>query len=141
MLKRYLSIIILFAIIGCGKDRVVDIATPNQIDQKDILIIFPSMPQELCYADKMREIFSNFSNELNFTNIQMLSFDSAIDCYGYGFTNCKTVITDTEDETSAIECSSIQDETRVCLYMLGIEYKDANGDIFEDSCVIGANKE
>jgi hypothetical protein len=140
MLKRYLSIIILFAIIGCGKDRIVDIATPQQIDQKDILIIFPSIPQEFCYADKMTEIFNDFSDDLNLTNTQMLSIENPVDCYSYGFTNCEIMTTDTEDETGGIECTLAQDETKVCLYMLGVEYKDVEGNTFEDSCIMGADR-
>jgi len=140
MLKRYLPIIILFAIIGCGKERIVDIATPEQIDQKDLLIIFPSIPEEFCYADKMTEIFNDFSDELNLTNTQMLSLDKTVDCYSYGFTNCEIVATDTEKETGAIECLSDQHQNRACLYMLGVEYKDSEGDTFEDSCIMGADK-
>jgi len=140
MLKRYLPIIILLAIVGCGKDRIVNIATPNQIDQKDLLVIFPSIPEEFCYADKMTEIFTDFSDELNLTNTQMLSMKNSMDCNSYGFTNCEPIITDTEDETSAILCLSEQDETKICLYMLGVEYKDAQGDTFEESCIMGADR-
>ncbi len=140
MLKRYLPIIILFAIIGCGKERIVDIATTGQINHKDLLIIFPSIPQEFCYADKMTEIFDDFSDELNFTNTQMLSTDKSLDCSSYGLTNCEIIITDTEKKTGAIKCLSEQEsDTRVCLYMLGVEYKDAQGDLFDDSCIIGAD--
>ena len=140
MLKQYLSIIILFVIVGCGKDRIVDIATPEEIYQKDLLIIFPSMPEEFCYADKMTEIFNDFGNDLNMINTQMLALDKPVDCQSYGFINCETVIIDTEKETGAMECSSSQLEGRVCLYMLGVEYRDAQGDTFDESCIMGTDK-
>ncbi|SFV55654.1 hypothetical protein MNB_SV-6-644 [hydrothermal vent metagenome] len=140
MLKQYLPIVILFAIIGCGKERIVDIATPNDIYQKDLLVVFPSIPEEFCYADKMTEIMDGFSDELNLTNMQMLSVDSAVNCGSYGFTNCEIVTTESEDKSGAIACMSEQNSSRVCLYMLGVEYKDSEGDTFDESCIMGADR-
>ncbi len=140
MLKRYLLPIgLLFAIIGCGKERIVDIATPEQINHKDLLMIFPSIPKEFCYADKMTEIFTHFSHELNLTDVQMFSMDNAVDCYSYGFSNCKKTTVHAENNTSALSCTQMEEKTRICLYMMGIEYKDSDGDTFEESCIMGAN--
>lgn len=140
MLKRYLYIATLAFLVGCNSEREVDIATPEEIYQKDLLVIFPSIPEEFCYADKMTEIFNDFGDELKLRDIQMLSVDTPVDCYSYGFTDCESVIIDPEKNSGAIECLSDQDDGRACLYMLGVEYKDSQGDLFEDSCIMGADR-
>jgi len=129
-------------LVGCGKDRIADIATPEEIESKDILFILPSIPEALCYADLMTETLSEVSDDLNGTNSQVLSVPENLDCSDYGFSNCLGIdlgIGANNKPQSVVECLS-DDEQHICLFLLGNEYKDVEGDTFDETCILGIDK-
>jgi hypothetical protein len=143
-MKKYLwllSVPLFLMILGCGKERLADIATPEEMENKNLLIILPSIPEEFCYADRMTEILDDLSAEFNGTDPQVLSVSESVDCSDYGFFNCLTVDLGTgknNKHTGAIECIS-DDQQHLCFYLLGNEYKDAEGNTFESTCIQGMN--
>jgi len=135
-------LLLLLVIIGCGKDRLADIATPEEIENKDMIIILPSIPEEFCYADRMAEIVDDFAVDLNGTNPQVLSVPTSVDCSNYGFVNCTEVdlgIGEYKNHSYVIECLS-DDKEHICLYLLGDEYRDVEGNTFDESCIMGIDK-
>ena len=142
-MKNYLWILplILLIIVGCGKDRIADIATPEEIEEKDIMIILPSIPEQFCYADRMTEILDELAVEFNGTDPQVLSVPSTVDCYDFGFSNCTTVdlgVGENNKHATMVECLS-DDQQHLCIYLLGNEYKDVEGNTFEETCIQGMN--
>lgn len=141
-MKNFLWILILLLLVGCGKDRIVDIATPEEIGSKDILFILPSIPEAFCYADHMTEVLDEVSDDLNGTNPQVLSLPENLDCTHFGFTNCVSLdmgIGVNNKPQSLIECLS-EDEQHICLLLLGNEYRDIEGDTFDETCVLGIDE-
>jgi len=141
--NKYLWFIplLLFMAVGCGKERIADIATPEEIENKDLLIILPSIPEEFCYADRMTEMLDELAVEFNGTDPQVLSIPEHVDCSDYGFIKCVTVDLGTGENnkhTGAIECIS-NDEKHLCFYLLGNEYRDVEGNTFESTCIQGMN--
>ena len=143
-MKKYLWIffLLLIVIAGCGRDRLADIATPEEIESKDMIVILPSVPEEFCYADRMTEILDDFAVELNGTNPQVLSAPTSLDCSDYGFVNCTEAdlgVGEYKNHVFAEECLS-DDGQHFCLYILGDEYRDAEGNTFDESCIMGIDK-
>jgi len=141
-MKRLVWILLGLLLAGCGRDRIADIATPEQMDNKALLVILPSIPKEFCYADRMTEILDDFSVELNGTNPQVLSIEANLDCSDYGFGNCVSVDLGTRDDNkpaAMIECLS-DDKTRLCLMLLGNEYRDVEGNTFDETCIEGIDR-
>jgi hypothetical protein len=133
-------LILIFAA-GCGKERLADIATPQQMEEKDLLMILPSIPDQFCYADRMAEIWDELAMEINGTDPQVLSVPEPVDCYSYGFSQCEWIdlgVGENNKHTSVVECIS-DDEKRLCFYLLGNEYRDVEGNTFEATCVQGMN--
>ena len=132
-----LSLLVLLT--GCGKERIADIATPEEIDNKTILVILPSIPEQFCYADRMTGTLDELAVEINGTNPQVLSIPENIDCSHYGFYNCTIVdlgVGEMNNPLSMVECLS-NDEHHVCLFLLGNEYRDVEGDTFDETCILG----
>ncbi len=143
-MRRFLLILplLLFVFAGCGRDRIADIATPQEITDKTLLFIFPSIPEEFCYADRMTEILDEISDDLNGTNPQVLSLSENLDCSDYGFSNCVNVdmgIGTNNKPQSVVECVS-DDEQHICLFLLGNEYSDVDGNAFDETCIMGIDK-
>ena len=143
-MRKFLLILplLLFALSGCGRDRIADVATPQEIADKALLFILPSIPAEFCYADRMTEILDEISDDLNGTNPQVLSVPENQDCSDYGFSNCTAVdmgIGANNKPQSVVECLS-DDEQHICLFLLGNEYRDVEGDTFDDTCILGVDK-
>ncbi len=141
-MKRLVWVVLGLLLAGCGRERVANIATPEQMDNKALLVILPSIPKEFCYADRMMEILDDFSVELNGTNPQMLSIEANLDCSDYGFDNCASIDLGTGDDNkpaAMIECFS-DDQTRLCLMLLGNEYRDAEGNTFDETCIEGSDR-
>ena len=141
-MKQFLWILMLLLLTGCGRDRIADIATPEEITDKTLLFILPSIPVEFCYADRMMETLNEISDDLNGTNPQVLSVSENLDCSDYGFSNCVTVdmgIGDNNKHSVVIECLS-DDEQHICLFLLGNEYRDVEGDTFDETCILGIDK-
>jgi len=141
-MKHFLWILMLLLLAGCGRDRIADIATPEEITDKTLLFILPSIPVELCYADRMMEILNEISDDLNSTNPQMLSVSENLNCNDYGFSNCVTVdmgIGEDNKPSALVECLS-DDEQHICLFLLGNEYRDAEGETFDETCILGVDK-
>ena len=140
-MKHFLWILILILLAGCGRDRIADIATPEEIDNKDLLIILPSIPKQFCYADLMTEILDDLAAEYNGTDPQVLSIPSNVDCSDYGFHNCIVIdmgVGENNKQTTLVECLS-DDEHHLCLFILGNEYRDVEGNTFDETCVQGMN--
>jgi hypothetical protein len=141
-MKNFVWVVLLVLMAGCGRERIADIATPEEMDSKALLIILPSVPEEFCYADRLTEIMDDFSVELNGTNPQVLSMQSNLDCSDYGFSNCARVDLGTGSDnkpTAMIECLS-DDQSRICLFLLGNEYRDVEGNTFDETCVEGIDR-
>ena len=120
-MKQFLWILMLLLLAGCGRDRIADIATTEEITDKTLLFILPSIPVEFCYADRMME---------------------TLNCSDYGFSNCVTVdmgIGDNNKHSVVVECLS-DDEQHICLFLLGNEYRDVEGDTFDETCILGVDK-
>ena len=135
-----LSAVLFFA--GCGKDREVDIATPEQIEEKDMLIILPSVPRVFCYADLMAEIEGELADEFNLTNPQSLSVDANVDCSSYGYRNCVWIdvgVGENNKPQSFMMCLS-DSERQICLYLMGNEYRDVEGNTFDETCLQGFDR-
>lgn len=142
-MKRYLWLLSLLVLIlaGCGKERSADIATPQEITDKAILIIFPSVPSELCYADHMTEILNQRSDEISGTNPQVLSVEANVDCLSYGYGGCQNVALGKIDNKEIESINCFRDEgSKVCMFVTGDEYKDAEGETFDETCVLGIDK-
>ena len=140
-MKHFLWILILLLLAGCGRDRIADIATPEEMDSKDLLIILPSIPEQFCYADRMMEILNELAVEFNGTDPQVLSIPSNVDCSDYGFVNCTGIdlgVGENNKHASMIECLS-DDQQHLCIYLLGNEYRDVEGNTFDETCVQGMN--
>ena len=140
-MKHFLWILILLLLAGCGRDRIADIGTPEEIANKNLLIILPSIPEQFCYADRMTEILDDLSMEFNGTDPQVLSIPENVDCGNYGFTNCEWVdmgVGERNKHTSMVECLS-DDQQHFCFYLLGNEYRDVEGNTFDETCVQGMN--
>ncbi len=143
-MKRYLwlfPLLLLLFIAGCGKERLADIATPEEMESKDLIIILPSIPEEFCYADRMTEILDELAMEFNGTDPQVLSIPESVDCQDYGFSNCVWLdmgVGENNKHTSMIECLS-DDKEHLCLYLMGNEYRDVEGNTFDETCVQGIN--
>lgn len=140
-MKKYLWIffLLLIVIAGCGKDRLADIATPEEMENKDLLFILPSIPEEFCYADRMAELTNDISNEFNGSNPQVLSVQSNVDCSDYGFSDCTRIdmgIGSNNKPSSMIECLS-DDKKHICTYLIGNEYRDVEGNTFDETCILG----
>ncbi|MEA3490297.1 MAG: hypothetical protein U9R27_00150 [Campylobacterota bacterium] len=133
--------LLLSLFVGCGKERVADIATPAEIEDKDIVLIFPSIPEEFCYADRMTEILDGLSSDINGTRGQVLSINEHVDCSSYGFYNCSVIELESNNkQVEMIEClSSVS--SQICLYFLGGEYRDVEGDTFDESCILGVDRQ
>ena len=132
-----LSIVLLIA--GCGREREADIATPEEISEKDFIIILPSIPKQFCYADKMANITDEIADEINATNPQLLSVDDTIDCSYYGFSQCIEAdlgVGSNNKSQAMIECIS-DDLDQICMYLMGNEYRDMDGNTFDETCVQG----
>ncbi len=143
-MRKFLLILplLLFVFAGCGRDRIADVATPQEITDKTLLFILPSMPVEFCYADRMTEMLDEVSDDLNGTNPQVLSLPENLDCSDYGFSNCVTVdmgIGADNKPHSLVECLS-DDEQHICLFLLGNEYRDVEGNTFDETCILGIDK-
>ena len=142
VVKKYLWLLsLLLLLVGCGRERLAKIATPDEIAQKDLLIILPSIPKEFCYADRMSELLDELAMEVNGTDPQVLSIEGNVDCSDYGFTACTWVdmgIGEYKKHTTVEECLS-DDQEHFCFYMLGNEYRDADGNTFDETCVQGMN--
>jgi len=141
--KKYVWLIpvLLLAMAGCGKERLADIATPQEMESKDLLLILPSIPEEFCYADTMTEILDEFSMELNGTDPQVLSIPYNVDCQDYGFSNCEWIdmgVGENNKHASMIECLS-DDQEHLCLFLMGNEYRDVEGNTFDETCIMGIN--
>lgn len=141
-MKRLLSSLLLLFLAGCGEERTADIATPEEIAGKNILMIFPSIPKQFCYADRMTEILNGFASDLNGTNAQVLSVQENVDCYDYAFSNCTSSEFDTkyDKHVKVTECIS-DDHSKTCFFFTGEEYRDAQGDTFDETCVMGVDKQ
>jgi len=144
-MKRYLWFVplLLIAMVGCGEDRTANVATPEEIQQKEILIILPSIPEVYCYSDQMTDILDELAADFNETDSQVLSVSHSVSCADYGFVNCEMVdlgIGENNKKTAVIECLS-NDKQRACLYLLGNEYRDAEGNTFESTCIQGMNQQ
>jgi hypothetical protein len=142
-MKRYLWLLplALILIAGCGKEREAQVATPQEMEEKDLLMILPSIPEEFCYADRMAEVWDELAVEFNGTDPQVLSIPEPVDCYSYGFSRCLWVdmgVAENNKHTYAIECVS-DDDTKLCFYLLGNEYRDIEGNTFDETCVQGMN--
>jgi len=139
MIKQILlSLFLLWLLWGCGKERIVDISTDAQMRQKDIIYIFPSIPKEYCYADTMTELLIEYNKQFDLSDTQMLSTPQAVDCTYYGFGGCRYLRDEEESEAYAITCTSV-DSSKTCFTLLGTEYKDVEGNMVEESCIMGAN--
>ena len=138
MHKSFIALIISITLFtGCDTERIANIATPQEMANKDLIFIFPSMPKELCYADSVTASLDEMSKDLNGTNPQVIDIDHSVDCATYGFTICETTLI--EDEfapLTLITCTS-QEDPRLCMNVLGEEYRDSEGEYFEDSCLLG----
>ncbi len=132
---------LLFLFAGCGKERIADIATDKEISDKSLLFIFPSVPDELCYADSLTQTLNNISEEINGTNPQVISINKNVDCSDYGFVDCaREKLGKIEGkEIEAISCFR-ESDSKICNYMIGDEYEDAQGDTFDQTCVLGIEK-
>ncbi|MEA3455023.1 MAG: hypothetical protein U9R26_00800 [Campylobacterota bacterium] len=141
-MKNILWILILLLLTGCGMERRADIATPEEISDKTLMFILPSIPEQFCYADHMTEALNEVSDDLNGTNPQVLSVSENLDCSDYGFTNCIYIdmgIGENNKPQSLVECIS-DDEEHICLFLLGNEYKDVDGNTFDETCILGVDK-
>ena len=124
---------------GCDTERIADIATPQEMAQKEIIFIFPSIPEEFCYSDSLTEIWNDFARDVDGSNPQVLTIDHPIRCEDYGFIVCEKIVEgDEEDLVTMSMCTSPTDD-RVCMNVLNQEYKDSEGEIFEESCILGMN--
>lgn len=140
-MKRLLSSLLLLFLAGCGEDRIADIATPEEIASKDLLMIFPSIPKQFCYADRMTEILNGFASDVNGTDAQVLSVQENVDCYDYAFNDCTASEFDTEDNKHVKTTACISDDhSKLCLFFTGEEYRDAQGDTFDETCIMGMDK-
>jgi len=143
-MKKYLwllSAFLLLLIAGCGKERLANITTPEEMKSKNLIMILPSIPEELCYSDQMTEVLGELSMEFNGTDPQVLSVPESVNCADYGFFNCVTIdlgIGENNKHTGAIECIS-DDQQHLCFYLLGNEYRDVEGNTFESTCIQGMN--
>lgn len=128
-------------LIGCGEERIADVAAPQEITDKSILFLLPSYPEELCYADNLTEILNSYSQEINGTNPQVASFEMQVDCAYFGFTDCVSEKLGDIDgkEIEMMSCSRASD-TKICNSIIDNEYKDAEGGIFDETCVLGIDK-
>ena len=137
---KYILLIISIALFtGCDTERIADIATPPQMAQKEIIAIFPSIPEEFCYSDSMTEIWNEFSDNLSGTNPQVLSLNHTVNCQEYGFTDCEEIMSDEDDTVVDMQICTSSTDDRVCMNVLNQEYKDSEGEIFEESCILGMN--
>ncbi|MEA3419246.1 MAG: hypothetical protein U9Q90_07585 [Campylobacterota bacterium] len=141
-MKHFLWVLVLLILAGCGKDRIADIATPEQIEDKDILLIFPSIPEQFCYADRMTVILNGFASDINGTDAQVLSVPENLDCYDYDFSNCTAseFETETHKQVKITECIS-DDNLKICLFFAGEEYKDVEGETFDETCIMGVDRQ
>ncbi len=143
MIKSLFALsVLLFVFTGCDNDRLADIATPTQMEDKDILFILPSIPEEFCYADLMAEITNEVSEDINGTDPQILHIQDNVDCSHYGYSTCVSEdmgIGENNKPQSVVVCIS-EDEEKVCLYLIGNEYRDVEGDTFDETCIMGYNR-
>ena len=140
-MKHFVWVLAVFMMAGCGRERIVNIATEDEMEDKALLMIFPSVPEEFCYADRMAEILNDFAENLNGTNSQVLSVQANIDCSNYGFHTCTNDSIE-QDDGKVIEFEEcISDEqSKLCLFVKGNEYKDVEGNLFDETCVMGIDK-
>ena len=139
-MKHYILIVVLLLLVGCGRERIADVSTPTEMAEKDILLIFPSIPEELCYADRMSEILNSFSGDMNGTDAQVLSIGEPVDCSSYGFTQCSVSELEIEGKTAMMISCLSDDSPKACFSVMGDEYRDIEGETFDESCVLGINR-
>ena len=140
LMKYAFLVASLLVLTGCGREKKADIATTEQMKNKTLIFILPSIPEQFCYSNQMAEVTEELaSKDLNASNPQTLSIDSNIDCSYFGFTNCQRVdmgVGEDNKEHSFIECLS-DTQDRLCLYLIGNEYRDVDGNTFDETCVQG----
>ncbi len=139
-MKHYILIVLLLLLVGCGRERIADISTPAVMADKDILLIFPSIPEEFCYADRMSEILNSFSGDVNGTDAQVLSTLEHVNCSSYGFVECSANELEIEGKTAVMISCLSDDSQKVCFYIIGDEYRDVEGETFDESCILGVNR-
>ena len=135
-MKQYLWIISFILFVGCDTQRVVDIASPPEMESKDMIIVFHSIPPELCYSDRLSETFNDFSLEYNLIEPQMLSIDYPVDCLTYGFSDCGDI--EYEYKSTIITCKKPNSD-KLCITFFEEEYMDMDGEPFYNSCLFGVN--
>jgi hypothetical protein len=133
-MKQYLWILSFLLFVGCNNERVVDIASPPEMEDKDVIIIFNSLPEELCYSDRLSEIFNDSSLDYNFVEPQLLSLSYPVDCISYGFYECD----DINYDMGYITCYK-PDSQKSCMSFFEDEYTDIDGESFNESCILGVN--
>lgn len=87
-------------------------------------------------------MLNDFSSDINGTNAQVLSVDMAVECSSYGYTQCSASQFNSKShkQVAVVECLS-NDSSNKCLYFLGEEYRNADGETFEESCILGIETE
>jgi hypothetical protein len=143
--KKYLGFLaaVLLFLVGCGEDRIADIGTTDSMEEKILLFIFPSVPKELCYSDRLTESLNDLADEFNASNAQVLSVNYPVDCFDYHDFDpslCGETEFDTKENKHIVmdECRMYPPEPlHFCFYVKGDEYKDTEGNTFEESCVAG----
>ncbi len=138
-MKYLLYIIPLLLFLGCDTQRDANIATPVEMAQKELIFIFPSMPSEICYADSVAVDLKEIAQDIGGADEQVINIDHPVNCATYGFDICVEESTDDEiNPLTIITCTSPIDP-RVCMNVLGEEYRDAEGDYFDETCILGMN--
>jgi len=64
-----------------------------------------------------------------------------VDCSDYSFTNCSSGEIETSDNkvVEMTQCLS-DDHSKLCFFFTGEEYRDVEGNTFDETCVTGFNR-
>ena len=136
---KYVLLFLSLSFFACDNQRIANVATPQEISEKDIIYIFPSLPKEHCYADKLSSEFNNIILDFNGTNPQVIMVDHPLTCATYGIDECsEDIIEDEFTLLTIISCIS-SDEQKICINVLGEEYRDSQGVYFEETCILGVD--
>jgi hypothetical protein len=105
--------------------------------QKELIFIFPSMPSEICYADNVAIDLEEIALDIGGVDEQVINIDHPVNCATYGFNIPVEEFSDYEIDPLTIRLYTSDTDARLCMEVLGEEYRDAEGKYFQESCLLG----
>ncbi len=136
---KYLLFLLSLLFVACDNQRIANVTTPQEMLEKDFIYIFPSVPKEHCFADKLTSDFNDIILEFNGSNPEVSIVDHPVTCATYGIDECSEDIIEDEFTLLRIITCISEEKQKVCINVFGEEYQDSQGVYFEETCLLGVD--